>query len=206
MKKLLGIVVLLLTLQGCGDMPHNHYFNLKDATNNYHSVAPSINLGDSKSSVMGKFYPLNHKLKSWQMKAPLQYSLDGSNFYVHFQRTRFIEDGNTTDDEFTPYVFANNVLIEIGWVTLQPNTFGQSGQSYSGADATRDIFQALLDIENRRTGVSNQSYGTTTTSTSSFKNEVTSGMSKVCFYNTLSGIKAYNTSANSICPLSYPGP
>ena len=69
--------------------------------------------------------------------------------------------------------------------------------------------RAAWDAAYGAVGSLNNSSGSTQSSSSSggtFKNEVTSGMSKVCFYNTLSGIKAYNTSANSICPLSYPGP
>ena len=206
MRKLLAIIVLGIILHGCGNMPHNHYFNLKDSVAKYNSVASTISLGDSKSSVMGKFYPLNSKLQSWHVKNPVQYSLESKKFYVHFQRSRFIEDSNVTDDEFVPYVFANNTLIEIGWITLQPNTFGSAGQVYSGANALRDIFGALLEVENRRTGVSSRSSGTIPTSRGSLRNEVVSGNSKVCFYNTLSGIKAYNTSALSICPIVYPGP
>jgi len=204
MKKLLGIVVLGLLLSGCGDMPHNHYYNLKGATSNYHNIAPSINLGDSKSSVLGKFYPLNQNIKTWQAKTPLQYSQDGTNFYVHFQRSRFIEDGNTTDDEFTPYIFANNTLVEIGWVTLQPNTFGQSGQSYSGTDATTDILRGLLELEQKRNGTYNSGSSNSSSSSSSFKRQEVNGQTKICYYQTLGGVKAYNTTATTLCPMSYP--
>ena len=69
--------------------------------------------------------------------------------------------------------------------------------------------RAAWDAAYGAVGSLNNSSGSTQSSSSSggtFKNEVTSGMSKVCFYNTISGIKAYNTSATSICPISYPGP
>jgi hypothetical protein len=33
-------------------------------------------------------------------------------------RTGWVSDGLTTDDEFTPYVFTDEVLTSIGWVAL----------------------------------------------------------------------------------------
>ena len=50
--------------------------------------------------------------------------------------------------------------------------------------------------------------GTTTqsssSSSSSFKTEEINGTTKICYYQTLSGVKAYNTTATTLCPMSYP--
>ncbi len=196
MKKVFLIFILAFMLQGCGNMPHNHYFNLKDSVSNYHKIASSINLGDSKSSVMNKFYPLNAKLKPDQQKSPINYNIEGKTFYIHFQRSDFIADGYNTDDEYTPYIFADDKLIEKGWYTLQPQTFGDPSQVYSGTDATRDILGALLAIENSRTGNTGSTYSSSGTSLSS-------GFTKVCYYDGMSGPSALTVFANSICPLSH---
>jgi len=206
MKKLLGIIVLGLLLQGCAGVEplHVKYYRLRDAVSNYHNIAPSINLGDSQSVVLSKLQPLHSGMSSDRLKQPMQFSRDGKYFYVHFQRSGIIEDGGTTDDEFTPYIFANNTLIEIGWVTLQPNTFGQSGQSYSGADATTDILRGLLELEQKRNGTYNSGSSSSSSSSSSFKRQEVNGQTKICYYQTLGGVKAYNTTATTLCPMSYP--
>ena len=57
---------------------------------------------------------------------------DGKVREIHFARSRRIPDGRTTDDEFTPYVFEDDVLVAIGWTYLGgPKTIGSPG---SGAE------------------------------------------------------------------------
>ena len=46
---------------------------------------------------------------------------------ILYFRSGWQSDGITTDDEFTPYVFNDDVLVAIGWATLDgPKTQGQS--------------------------------------------------------------------------------
>ena len=41
-------------------------------------------------------------------------------------------------------------------------------------------------------------------SSSSFKREEINGTTKICYYQTLNGVKAYNTTSTTLCPMSYP--
>ncbi len=41
-------------------------------------------------------------------------------------------------------------------------------------------------------------------SSSGFQREVVTGNTKICYYKTLGGVKAYNTSSVNMCPISYP--
>ena len=50
---------------------------------------------------------------------------NGDKILIKYCRTSWIEDGKTTDDEVTPFVFVNDKLIAIGWSTLGGiRTFG----------------------------------------------------------------------------------
>jgi hypothetical protein len=51
-----------------------------------------------------------------------------------------------TDDEFTPYVFADNTLVAIGWTVLGgPIT---SGNAAAAAYNAQQRSQALMDLSN----------------------------------------------------------
>ena len=58
------------------------------------------------------------KLNIGSKKSPTRYTENGSIYDVYYVRTGRIPDGATTDDEFTPYVFKDGVLAEIGWEYL----------------------------------------------------------------------------------------
>ena len=148
MKKLLGIVVLGLMLSGC-----YAGMELDDSISKYHrTVLPTIQLGDSKQNVMSKLTPLHSVWYSNELKPATQFRKDGNNYYVHYQRSNRIPDGRNTDDEFTPFIFANDTLIEIGWYTLTASTTGQS--TYNDSDYVVGILEQLEKINDSRKGSS----------------------------------------------------
>jgi len=51
---------------------------------------------------------------------------DGKKIEIYYFRSGRQPDGLITDDEFTPYVFTDEVLTGIGWQVLGgPNSIGQ---------------------------------------------------------------------------------
>jgi hypothetical protein len=204
MRKLLAIMVLGLLFGGCAgvEMKHTHYFRVQDAVTNYHNIAPSINLGDSKTQVLNKLLPLHAGIDTDWLKQPVQFSRNGSNVYVHFHKSAHVADGYTTDDEFTPYIFAGDRLIEIGWVSLQRNTFAQQGNVYTGLDAFRDSIGAIIDADNSRRGVSSSS-NTSNSSQGFLKRETTDGLIKICYYKGVRGTYTLNIKTVELCPLRY---
>ena len=60
-----------------------------------------------------------------------------------------------------------------------------------------DLYGAVGSLSN--TGTTTQS-----NSSNSFKRQEVNGQTKICYYQTLGGVKAYNTTATTLCPMSYP--
>jgi hypothetical protein len=51
-------------------------------------------------------------------REPTRFAKDGSIYTIYYVRTNRIADGASTDDEYTPYVFANDRLQAFGWEVL----------------------------------------------------------------------------------------
>ena len=188
-------MVLGLFLSGCDTT------GLGTALNTYDQQKNAVTLGDSLDQALPRLNSMQSSVQSQWLRPADQYLESGTKFYIHYQRTGWVEDGLNTDDEFTPYIFANSKLVAIGWVAL--GGARTAGDANAAAAFNQQRSQALMSLSNsllqpQTTTRSNSS------SSGTFQREVTSGMNKVCFYNTISGLKAYNTSSTSICPIAYP--
>ena len=95
--------------------------------NQYTMASASIKLGDSKAEVLQKLEPTQSELSVLDKKQPETFKKDGKLVEIYFFRSGWQDDGLTTDDEFTPYIFEDGVLKAIGWTVLGgPKTQGQS--------------------------------------------------------------------------------
>ena len=93
----------------------------------YEKVADKVHLGDSKEKVLSILSPSQKNLPPHVGKKPEKYIKDNHLFEIYYMRSSLQEDGLTTDDEFTPYVFKDGKLIAIGWSYLGgAKTQGQS--------------------------------------------------------------------------------
>ena len=79
-----------------------------------------VHLGDSKETVVSILSapqgspPLNF----FKREAPSQIA-------IYYLRTNWIPDNCLTDDELTPFIFRDGVLVSIGWRTVSgPDSFG----------------------------------------------------------------------------------
>ena len=96
----------------------------------YKSVADNIQLGSSKEEVLTVLLPYQERIPEKYVRTSDKYLLEGSRYEVHFIRSARFEDGVNTDDEYTPYVFKNDILIAVGWSYLGgPKTYGKSKSS-----------------------------------------------------------------------------
>jgi hypothetical protein len=85
---------------------------------NYHKVKDQIKLGMSYSQVVEILEPTNAHESHRNKRVPDQYIKDGVLVQIYYARSRWVSDGNLTDDELTPYLFNDGELISIGWMNL----------------------------------------------------------------------------------------
>ena len=96
----------------------------------YQKVASRISLGDDKSRVLSILEPIQRDLSASAKKQSESFMKDGKRIDIYYMRSGRQPDGLTTDDEFTPYVFENGVLVAIGWASLGgPKSQGQTSDS-----------------------------------------------------------------------------
>jgi len=111
MKKFFSLV-LLISLLGCAETAY------QTGSKQYQSVKNFISLGDSLNDVLAILEPAQADMNPDWLRSASQYMDGGTSMYIHFQRTGRTPDGLVTDDEFTPYIFANRKLVAIGWETI----------------------------------------------------------------------------------------
>ena len=118
MKKL--IIFLSLFTIGCT----NNYTKSIEA---YYRQSQGIQLGETKEQVLSKLAETQEILDIADRKSPERFNKDGKLIQIFYFRTHWNDDGLTTDDEFTPYIFEDGILEAIGWHSLGgPKTQGKS--------------------------------------------------------------------------------
>lgn len=123
MKKIL-LFISIIYLSACSNL------HIDRAINEYLQLAEQIQLGDSKESVLAVLQPTQDTVVRNERKASEKFIKDGVLTEIYFMRSAHFYDGLVTDDEFTPYVFHDGVLIGIGWQVLGgPKTQGQTQPS-----------------------------------------------------------------------------
>tara|TARA_B100001093_G_scaffold512882_1_gene583620 strand:+ start:799 stop:1308 length:510 start_codon:yes stop_codon:yes gene_type:complete len=138
MRKLLVLLIFPIFIGGCAEIAMDN--NLYE----YKRVQHTISLGDSKNRVLGTLLPMMQDLPSnWKRPAD-QYLVNDDRYYVHYHRTGWTSDGLLTDDELTPYVFKNDVLVSIGWQAL--GGVKTTGNAAAASANQRAQSQALIDL------------------------------------------------------------
>jgi len=122
MKKLIVFVLwMAILLPGCA------VINIDKSISAHDAVADQVKLGDSKEKVLSILLPTQKDLLKRASKRPDKYIKDGVRVEIYYMRSGRQPDGLTTDDEFTPYIFNDDVLVGIGWVSIGgPKTQGQT--------------------------------------------------------------------------------
>ena len=121
-------------IAGCGNLKSAQL----QAVEHYASLSGDISLGVSKSEVERILNHSQQGLKYHQVKQPDKFRKDGKLVEVLYFRSGWQNDGITTDDEFTPYIFNDDILVAVGWETLGgPKTQAQ-------AKPKQDIYKAVI--------------------------------------------------------------
>jgi len=112
MKNPSSIILLILILLSC--VGHQ----IDSSISQYEKESTNIELGDSKQKVLSILEPTQKYNPKWRKKSETYISKDGSTIAIYYYRSNRNPDNLTTDDEFVPYVFKDNVLIGIGWTSI----------------------------------------------------------------------------------------
>ena len=120
MRKMLACLLIILFCSGSATL------QIDSAISKYRTEASKIKIGDSKEKALSILEPTQKQLSVNCSKSPEAY-MDGEDLIeIYYFRSGRQPDGLTTDDEFTPYVFKNNILVGIGWSMLGgPKSHGQ---------------------------------------------------------------------------------
>ncbi len=115
---------ILVVLSGCTVM------EIDRVSDDYQAVASRISLGDKKEKVLSILDPIQRELSASARKQSESFLKDGKRIEIYYMRSSRQPDGLTTDDEFTPYVFEDGILVAIGWASLGgPKSQGQTRDS-----------------------------------------------------------------------------
>lgn len=102
---------------------------IDEAIARYRAEAAKVKIGDPKDRVLALLQPTQFELESNEIKGPQAFPAqtatgEDSLIEVHFFRSARHTDeapkanGQPLDDNFTPYIFTDDVLTGIGWNTL----------------------------------------------------------------------------------------
>jgi hypothetical protein len=135
----IGVVSILLVasvLQGCGVA---NTMQRNEAADYYAQAAPMVQLGISEAAFQALMGPAMEVTK--KDKRPTRFSKGGSLYVVYYPRSAEFWDGEITDDEYTPYIFRDGRLVDVGWDAI-------GGEKYT----TRDIREAEQALQRAKAG------------------------------------------------------
>jgi hypothetical protein len=113
-----ALVVSVLSVAGCTPNPVT-----QQAVADYKSVASQISIGDAREHVLAILQTNQQVIPSHFKRLPERYLSYGEQVEIHFIRTRLDSGGSNNDDDFTPYVFKNDILVSVGWTYVSKTDF-----------------------------------------------------------------------------------
>ena len=130
-----GIVVLVVSVLSVAGCTPNSV--TQQAVADYKSVASQISIGDAREQVLAILQTNQQVIPSHFKRQPERYLSYGEQVEIHFIRTRLDSGGNKSDDDFTPYVFKNDVLVSVGWTYVSKTDFLDKAREAISAGGVR---------------------------------------------------------------------
>jgi len=93
---------------------------IEGAVNKYRTVADQVKLGDSKQQALAILNPTHEGLPVSLLKESENYLKDGVIVDIYYARSgpyppTYSPQRLRADEDFTPYVFHDGILVAIGW-------------------------------------------------------------------------------------------
>jgi hypothetical protein len=127
MKKLIATIALLL--MGCTT-------NVA-APGEYALVKDQVRLGMSRPAFNKIMKPVSDKTLPASRRNDETYTEDGDIVDIVYVRSGWVSDGIQTDDEYTPYVFRDGILVAFGWRAIGGMKFTSADLIKAEAKATK---------------------------------------------------------------------
>ena len=131
---LLTLTIVMVGLFGCAPNTVT-----EQAIDDYEKAYSKISIGDARVHVLAildtnqQVIPLRFK------KRPERYLSYGEQVEIHFVRTGLKSGISNHDDDYTPYVFKNDVLVSIGWTYVSKTEFlNKSREAISAGGVKQD--------------------------------------------------------------------
>ncbi len=126
------------------------------SVSDYDEVKEQVRLGDSRQQVLALLDPTQANLEAQWKKIPDRYVEGGATFEVYYFRSSYQSSGLLSDDQYTPYIFRDGILVGIGWAMLRgPMATGQA-ESASAKLAFNPYSSSQATTEDGVTAASNQ--------------------------------------------------
>lgn len=103
----------------------------------YALVKNQVRLGMNRAAFSAVMKPVNDKTLSSQRRNDETYTEDGSVIDIAYVRSGRVPDGVQTDDEYTPYVFRDGILVAFGWRAIGGMKFTSADLIKAEAAATK---------------------------------------------------------------------
>ena len=135
--KLMALIAVIVSLGGCAPTPVT-----QKAVSDYKSVAAQISIGDSREYALAILQTNQQVIPSHFKRQPERYLSYGEQVEIHFIRTGLTSGADNLDDDFTPYVFKNDVLMSVGWTYVSKTDFHDKAReaiSAGGVKPDQDV-------------------------------------------------------------------
>lgn len=138
LSRLMAVIAACVSVVGCVPTAVT-----QQAVTDYQTVASQISIGDAKEYVLSAIYTSQQAIPAQFKKPSEQYLSYGEQVEIHFVRTALTSGVENADDDFTPYVFKNDVLVSVGWTYVSKTDFldkAKEAISAGGVKQDRNVF------------------------------------------------------------------
>lgn len=138
LTKLMIAIAICVSVVGCAPTALT-----QQAMTDYRTVAFQISIGDAKEYVLRALHSSQQAIPAQFKRPSEQYLSYGEQVEIHFVRTALVSGVENADDDFTPYVFKNDVLVSVGWTYVSKTDFldkAKEAISAGGVKQDRNVF------------------------------------------------------------------
>ena len=132
--KLMTLTILMFSLLGCGSNTIT-----EQAVVDNKKAYSKISIGDARGHVLAILETSQQVIPLRFKKQPERYLSYGERVEIHFVRTALTSGISNHDNDFTPYVFKNDILVSVGWTYVSKTEFlSKSREAISAGGIKQD--------------------------------------------------------------------